>query len=104
MDAYSEYMGKYRYSASHKWYIDAILAKGVESLKVKTRFRPVVTGRYLMYNYLTAIGYKAPVIAQIYNVDRTTVLHGNTQVAEMLTSKFDNDIKQAYIIFKGLLN
>ena len=103
MATYIDYMAQYRYSASHKSYIDNMLAAGDESLKIKTRFRPIVTGRYLMYNCLKSIGYSAPKIAKIYNSDRTSVLHGCEKINSMLKGKFDNDIKDAYILFNRLI-
>jgi len=102
MDVYSDYLSQYRYSASHKRYIDEMLSQGAASLKIKTRFRPIVTARYLMYNYLIGLGYSAQKIAPLYNVDRTTVMHGNSQIQSMLKSRFDNDLKDAYIEFTRL--
>jgi len=104
MSAYTVYLGQYRYSTSHKKYLDDMLSLGVESIKMKTRFRPIVTGRYLMFNYLKSIGYSAQRIADIYNVDRTSVLHGCSAINSMLKSKFDNDMKDAYIEFSKLIN
>jgi len=76
-----------------------------ERLREKVRYRPVVSARYIMFDYLHKIGWKLSAIARHYNLsDHTTVMNGLQVLHDFIYSKYDSDLKSCYLSFNEILN
>lgn len=77
-----------------------IWSEGYECLFIKTRIRPVILARSILFHYLMDEEGGCKAIGKRFDVDHTTVLHGRSFINDVLSWKFDTQEKQAYQYFQ----
>jgi len=76
-----------------------------DRLRERVRYRPVVSARFIMFDYLQKIGWTLSAIARHYNLsDHTTVMNGLSVLHDFVYSKYDSDLKSCYKSFNDILN
>lgn len=82
----------------------AVWCEGYECLFRRTRIRPVILARSILFHYLMKTRGGCKSIAKRFDIDHTSVLHGRNFINDVIGWKFDAPEKDAYYAFLDLVN